>query len=92
MFHPEFGWHGHGEHRSPAVSEDVEELHDSTAARDKAMVHNRAFLLALWDLPTDQEVISAEQTPAWVHNPQTGPSALQMGTDSMGQPSLRTNI
>lgn len=50
MFHPEFGCHERDEHRSPAVSEGVEELHASTAARDKAMPHIRAFFMALWGL------------------------------------------
>lgn len=45
-------------HRSLPVSEGVEDLHASTAAKGNA-THIRAFLLALWDLPTDQEVISA---------------------------------
>lgn len=59
----------------------------------------RAFLLALWDLLTDQELISAEQTPAWAegtkvlaHKSEAGPLPLRMGTDSVGQPGLKTNI
>jgi len=63
------------------------------------MPHIRAFLLALWDLATDQEVISAEQTPAWAvgtkvlaHKPQAGPAPLRTGTDRVGQPGLRRNI
>lgn len=63
------------------------------------MPHIRAFLLALWGLPTDQEVISAEQTPAWAegtevlaHRSQAAPSSLRMGTGSVGQPGLSTSI